>query len=80
MMITIFVILKVQQLFPQIPLNVIIDDLHVTRSVELTIENVLDGHLQIPFQSAPPSPLPTPTTTSPPSLIWQHTTSRSVPN
>lgn len=37
--------LQVQQLFPHIPMSVIIDDLRVTRSVELTIENVLDGRL-----------------------------------
>lgn len=74
-----FLVLQVQQLFPQLPLNVIIDDLHITRSVDLTIENVLDGLVQTPFQSAPPSPQPTPTTTSPPPITWQHTTTRSVP-
>lgn len=36
---------QVQTLFPHIPLSIIIDDLRVTRSVELTIENVLDGRL-----------------------------------
>lgn len=74
-----FLVRQVQQLFPQLPLNVIIDDLHITRSVDLTIENVLDGLVQTPFQSAPPSPQPTPTTTSPPPITWQHTTTRSVP-
>uniref|UniRef100_A0A1B6GPE6 RING-type domain-containing protein n=1 Tax=Cuerna arida TaxID=1464854 RepID=A0A1B6GPE6_9HEMI len=64
----------VQQLFPHLPLSVIIDDLHITHSVELTVENVLEGHVQAPLQSPPPSP-PTPTTTSPPPLTWQHTTS-----
>ncbi|KAJ8962765.1 hypothetical protein NQ318_001164 [Aromia moschata] len=39
---------QVQTLFPHIPLSVIIDDLRVTRSVELTIENVLDGRLVAP--------------------------------
>lgn len=73
-----FLVRQVQQLFPQLPLNVIIDDLHITRSVDLTIENVLDGLVQTPFQSAPPSPQPTPTTTSPPPITWQHTTTRSV--
>ncbi|CAH1977669.1 unnamed protein product [Acanthoscelides obtectus] len=39
---------QVQTLFPHIPLSVIVDDLRVTRSVELTIENVLDGRLVAP--------------------------------
>ncbi|KAJ8949499.1 hypothetical protein NQ314_008190 [Rhamnusium bicolor] len=39
---------QVQTLFLHIPLSVIIDDLRVTRSVELTIENVLDGRLVAP--------------------------------
>lgn len=39
---------QVQQLFPHMPVPVIIDDLRVTRSVELTIENVLDGRLVSP--------------------------------
>lgn len=36
---------QVQQLFPHFSLPIIIDDLRVTRSVELTIENILDGRL-----------------------------------
>lgn len=36
---------QVQQLFPFLPLSIIINDLRITRSVELTIENVLDGRL-----------------------------------
>lgn len=39
---------QVQTLFPHIPLSVIIEDLRATRSVELTIENVLDGRLVTP--------------------------------
>lgn len=36
---------QVQQLFPHYLLPTIIEDLRVTRSVELTIENILDGRL-----------------------------------
>ncbi|XP_046662642.1 E3 ubiquitin-protein ligase AMFR-like [Homalodisca vitripennis] len=43
----------VQQLFPHLPLSVIIDDLHITRSVELTVENVLEGHVQAPTAKPP---------------------------
>lgn len=39
---------QVQTLFPHIPIPTIIEDLRVTRSVELTIENVLDGRLVAP--------------------------------
>lgn len=35
-------------MFPSMPLNVIVDDLRSTRSVELTIENILDERLVAP--------------------------------
>lgn len=55
---------QVQQLFPHLALATVIEDLRVTRSVELTIENVLDGQVVAPppmFQrdtDPPPPPLP----------------------
>ncbi|XP_015593619.1 E3 ubiquitin-protein ligase AMFR isoform X1 [Cephus cinctus] len=39
---------QVEQLFPHYPKNIILEDLRVTRSVELTIENILDGRLILP--------------------------------
>ncbi|KAK3086154.1 hypothetical protein FSP39_014404 [Pinctada imbricata] len=39
---------EVQSVFPHIPVNVIIDDLRVTHSVEFTIENILENRVQIP--------------------------------
>lgn len=36
---------QVTALFPHVPLNAVMDDLRVTRSVDLTVENILDGHL-----------------------------------
>lgn len=39
---------QVQQLFPHLALATVIEDLRVTRSVELTIENVLDGRVVAP--------------------------------
>ncbi|CAH0551458.1 unnamed protein product [Brassicogethes aeneus] len=39
---------QVQTLFPHLTTSIIIDDLRVTRSVELTVENVLDGRLVAP--------------------------------
>jgi hypothetical protein len=44
----IFLISQVQQLFPHLALATVIEDLRVTRSVELTIENVLDGQVVAP--------------------------------
>ncbi|XP_075217493.1 E3 ubiquitin-protein ligase AMFR-like [Lycorma delicatula] len=59
---------QVQQLFPHIPISVIIEDLHQTRSVELTVENVLDGRLVAPLQ--PPELPPAPVTSSSPPVNW----------
>ncbi|CAG2100739.1 unnamed protein product [Medioppia subpectinata] len=42
---------QVLEFFPHIPVNIIADDLRITRSVELTIENILDGRVAIPVQS-----------------------------
>lgn len=39
---------QVQQLFPHYPRNVVLEDLRITRSVELTVENILDGRLTLP--------------------------------
>lgn len=35
-------------MFPQIPLNLITEDLSETRSVELTVENILEARLVAP--------------------------------
>ncbi|CAH1164366.1 unnamed protein product [Phaedon cochleariae] len=39
---------QVQTLFPHIPLSTAVEDLRSTRSVELTVENVLEGRLTAP--------------------------------
>ncbi|XP_054709859.1 E3 ubiquitin-protein ligase AMFR-like [Uloborus diversus] len=39
---------QVQQMFPHMPLNLIMDDLCSTKSVEVTVENILDGKLVPP--------------------------------
>uniref|UniRef100_A0A2M4BD30 E3 ubiquitin-protein ligase AMFR n=1 Tax=Anopheles marajoara TaxID=58244 RepID=A0A2M4BD30_9DIPT len=38
----------VQEMFPRYPLSVLIADLQVSRSIEVTIDNILDGRLVIP--------------------------------
>lgn len=39
---------QVQQMFPRYPLSAIISDLQMTRSMEITVDNILEGRLQIP--------------------------------
>lgn len=39
---------QLHSMFPQVPLNVIQNDLRVTRSVELTVENILEGRVEVP--------------------------------
>ncbi|KAG1685090.1 E3 ubiquitin-protein ligase AMFR [Nymphon striatum] len=39
---------QVQQMFPNLPMAAVVEDLLATRSVELTIENILDGRLVAP--------------------------------
>ncbi|XP_050096860.1 E3 ubiquitin-protein ligase AMFR-like [Anopheles aquasalis] len=38
----------VQEMFPRYPLSVLIADLQISRSIEVTIDNILDGRLVIP--------------------------------
>ncbi len=37
-----------QDVFPAMPIEVILEDLRVTHSVEMTIENIIEGRLQAP--------------------------------
>lgn len=39
---------QVRQMFPRYPMSIIIADLQVTRSLELTVDNILEGRLIIP--------------------------------
>lgn len=39
---------QVQEMFPRYPLSVIIADLQLSRSIEITIHNILEGRLNIP--------------------------------
>lgn len=39
---------QVQQMFPRYPLSAIISDLQMTRSMEITVDNILEGRLQVP--------------------------------
>uniref|UniRef100_A0A182SF90 E3 ubiquitin-protein ligase AMFR n=1 Tax=Anopheles maculatus TaxID=74869 RepID=A0A182SF90_9DIPT len=38
----------VQEMFPRYPLSVLIGDLQISRSIEVTIDNILEGRLQVP--------------------------------
>lgn len=39
---------QVQQMFPRYPISTIIADLQLSRSMEITIDNILEGRLQVP--------------------------------
>lgn len=39
---------QVQQMFPRYPLSTIIADLQLSRSMEVTIDNILEGRLLVP--------------------------------
>lgn len=43
-----YLLKQVQQLFPQFPRNLIVEDLRGTRSIEWTVANILDGVLMSP--------------------------------
>ena len=43
---------QVQEWFPHVPVSVILQDLRVTHSVEVTMENILDGNIQVPSSSS----------------------------
>ncbi|KAG8236856.1 hypothetical protein J437_LFUL017221 [Ladona fulva] len=51
---------QIQQLFPRMPLHTLVEDLRDTHSIELTVENVLDGRLLPPpatlYHVQPPTP------------------------
>uniref|UniRef100_A0A8C0FKI1 E3 ubiquitin-protein ligase AMFR n=1 Tax=Bubo bubo TaxID=30461 RepID=A0A8C0FKI1_BUBBB len=60
---------QIQEMFPQVPYHVVLQDLQLTRSVEITTDNILEGRIQVPFptQAAPTrttgtAAAPTPTT------------------
>ncbi|XP_064610639.1 E3 ubiquitin-protein ligase AMFR-like [Liolophura sinensis] len=46
---------QVQNVFQHMPLNVIMDDLHITRSVDHTIDNILEGRLVAPSNGTFPA-------------------------
>ncbi|ROL55363.1 E3 ubiquitin-protein ligase AMFR [Anabarilius grahami] len=40
---------QIQEMFPQVPYHLILQDLQLTRSVEVTTDNILEGRIQVPF-------------------------------
>ncbi|XP_031572346.1 E3 ubiquitin-protein ligase AMFR-like isoform X3 [Actinia tenebrosa] len=49
---------QVQDLFPRVPFNIIIEDLRQTHSVELTTDNFLEGRIAVPSVWTPPEQQP----------------------
>ncbi|XP_030646188.1 E3 ubiquitin-protein ligase AMFR isoform X2 [Chanos chanos] len=44
---------QIQEMFPQVPYHLILQDLQLTRSVEVTTDNILEGRIQVPFPAQP---------------------------
>lgn len=40
---------QVLDMFPQVPYHLVLQDLQLTRSVEITTDNILEGRIQVPF-------------------------------
>uniref|UniRef100_H3B5J5 E3 ubiquitin-protein ligase AMFR n=1 Tax=Latimeria chalumnae TaxID=7897 RepID=H3B5J5_LATCH len=45
---------QIQEMFPQIPYHLILQDLQLTHSVEITTDNLLEGRIQVPFPAQRP--------------------------
>ncbi|XP_067905819.1 E3 ubiquitin-protein ligase AMFR isoform X2 [Heterodontus francisci] len=40
---------QIQEMFPQVPYPLVLQDLQLTRSIEITTDNILEGRIQVPF-------------------------------
>nr|XP_048284623.1 E3 ubiquitin-protein ligase AMFR isoform X2 [Myodes glareolus] len=40
---------QIQEMFPQVPYHLVLQDLQMTRSMEITTDNILEGRIQVPF-------------------------------
>ncbi|KAK1163635.1 E3 ubiquitin-protein ligase AMFR-like isoform X1 [Acipenser oxyrinchus oxyrinchus] len=49
---------QIQEMFPQIPYHLVLQDLQLTRSVEITTDNILEGRIQVPFPTQPSERVP----------------------
>ncbi|KAM8877933.1 E3 ubiquitin-protein ligase AMFR-like [Synchiropus picturatus] len=45
---------QIQEMFPQVPSYLVMQDLQLTRSVEMTTDNILEGRIQVPFPTQAP--------------------------
>ncbi|KAM8946381.1 E3 ubiquitin-protein ligase AMFR isoform 1-T1 [Pelodytes ibericus] len=45
---------QVLDMFPQVPYHLVLQDLQLTRSVEITTDNILEGRIQVPFPTTRP--------------------------
>ncbi|XP_029464567.1 E3 ubiquitin-protein ligase AMFR [Rhinatrema bivittatum] len=55
---------QIQEMFPQVPYHLVLQDLQLTRSVEITTDNILEGRIQVHFPAQRQDSL-RPTLTSP---------------
>uniref|UniRef100_A0A3P8XI32 E3 ubiquitin-protein ligase AMFR n=1 Tax=Esox lucius TaxID=8010 RepID=A0A3P8XI32_ESOLU len=52
---------QIQEMFPQVPYHLVLQDLQLTRSVDVTTDNILEGRIVVPFPALnaerPPPPM-----------------------
>ncbi|XP_018420377.1 PREDICTED: E3 ubiquitin-protein ligase AMFR isoform X1 [Nanorana parkeri] len=68
---------QVLDMFPQVPYHLVLQDLQITRSVEITTDNILEGRIQVPFPTQRPDD-PRPAADSSPDANEQEDNSSSV--
>ncbi|KAF1393047.1 hypothetical protein PFLUV_G00034350 [Perca fluviatilis] len=56
---------QIQEMFPQVPSYLVMQDLQLTRSVEVTTDNILEGRIQVPFPTQAIEHAPTQVSTGP---------------
>ncbi|XP_034415147.1 E3 ubiquitin-protein ligase AMFR-like isoform X2 [Cyclopterus lumpus] len=56
---------QIQEMFPQVPSYLVMQDLQLTRSVEVTTDNILEGRIQVPFPTQAIERAPTQANTAP---------------
>lgn len=59
---------QIQEMFPQVPSYLVMQDLQLTRSVEVTTDNILEGRIQVPFPTQAIERAPTQVSSAPDEL------------
>ncbi|XP_041124776.1 E3 ubiquitin-protein ligase AMFR-like isoform X1 [Polyodon spathula] len=71
---------QIQEMFPQIPYHLVLQDLQLTSSVEITTDNILEGRIQVPFPTQPSEQIPLELSPGTDEAAGASGSSESVPN